>query len=156
MQPLKSSYQINPIDIVIGCTGSKSFHHSFISFLSQKCLLINASSWDLEFPKNEWIAAGKYKNSFIKNKYLHCLLEFSIQEKQLLLPNAGYPINFSGLVNSSPPQFMQLTVALMLAGALQSLKMKKGEFLLNKRREEFILEQYLTDNELYKKISYFD
>jgi len=156
--PINSSLK-NKVDLVLGCSGSRSFHHSFLFLLAEKSLLINTSSWTLDFLKDEWISAGLNITSIEDDerrlKTIHDKIVFKISTKQVVLLNGGFPINFSGTINPSPPEKMQLTVSLMLAGAIQALKYDKGEYMLDIIPENKILGEFLNNSIQDKQVTYF-
>ena len=66
-------------------------------------------------------------------------------------------MNFSGNVNSSPPEAMQLTVTLMLAGAVQScLDGPPGRHGLQTAVEEWIVANYREIRENSVPVQYLE
>lgn len=140
--------------LVLGCSGERAFQHSHLPLLQKDCLLASVSSWALEFPKDDWVAASqspRQKNVRLTNHNtqdlsndVHKSLHFTLDGQTVILANAGYPINFWGGINTSPPKSMQLTVSLMVAGAIQALKddYSAGEYCLGASVEDWIVKTF--------------
>lgn len=117
LTPLEPAEVAGCVRLVFGCTGRTSFLDDHVHLLRDRSLLVSGSSWDIEFPKDAWNHSGFLMNP---GSPLHSTLRYSIGGRTILLANSGFPVNFSGNVISSPPEAMQLTVTLMLAGAVRS------------------------------------
>lgn len=163
---LDALLQLN-VRVVIGCTGERAFLNSHLPLLSSEALLISASSGTMEFPRNEWIAAAENShaghislseiNRLRDSKDIHQILQFELNGKTVLLANSGYPLNFEGEVNSSPPEAMQLTVALMLTGAIRAVgttQHLRGELKLDRSDEQWITDTYIHSLRSAKSVKY--
>ena len=140
--------------LVLGCSGERAFQHSHLPLLGKDCMLASVSSWALEFPKDDWVAASqspRQKNVRLTNHNaqdlsndVHKSLHFILDGQTVILANAGYPINFWGGINTSPPESMQLTVSLMVAGVIQALKdnYSVGEYSLDASIEDWIVKAF--------------
>jgi S-adenosylhomocysteine hydrolase len=141
--------------LVIGCTGEQAFLNSHISLLNPEALLISASSGTVEFPRDEWIAVARNSteghitlsriDELLVSHSIHQVLAFRINGNSVFLANSGYPVNFEGEVNSSPPDLMQLTVSLMLTGAIRATEVSKysrGELRISHADERWIVDTF--------------
>ena len=117
LQPTRSqidSYaeRLIEFDVIIGATGSMPFPVTQLSENEKNSLhLISASSSDREFP-SAYIRAHAPRTS---NAHVH------FKYNNTILVNAGFPINFTGEKCSLPLSEVQLTMALILAAALEAL-----------------------------------
>ncbi len=103
----------NNVNIIIGATGSNILNESQINSLNEKLndsiYLISMSSSDREFP-----ASYIRKNHIIKSAH------DDITFNSIILINNGFPITFKGNSYESPPQEIELTIALLLGSILES------------------------------------
>jgi S-adenosylhomocysteine hydrolase len=122
--------------LVVGCTGEKSINKKDYKYFKGKTFLVSASSSDREFD-----------SSFIRKRIpLNNNPHKNIKFKNINLINSGFPITFKGTIHGSPPEKIQLTQSLMLAGAYESVKsLKKGLIPLDENIQNKIIN-------LFKKI----
>jgi len=68
--------------------------------------------------------------------------------KRSWLLNAGFPVCFDGSVDVIPPRLMQLTRALMVAGAVQALEGDQGHGLVPLRADDqaFLVDSFYRMN----------
>lgn len=111
------------VRVVFGCTGGGSFREEHTAMLTDCAALVSASSWDVEFPRAAWSCYRLPAPCDSRElPDLHATIRYRIGRKIALLVNGGYPVNFSGKLNPSPPEKMQLTPTLMAAAAVQSCR----------------------------------
>jgi adenosylhomocysteinase len=154
LSPIEAEEWAGRVRIVFGCTGTSSFRNEHVRFLRDRSLLVSASSWDVEFPKNNWDALGYRMNP---GSPLHATCRYALDDRTVLIANSGFPVNFRGKVNSSPPEAMQLTVTLMLAGALQCCRGGvPGWYSLCPDVEEWIVGNYREIQERGLPVGYVE
>lgn len=118
-------------DVVIGCVGKSWPSEQLVDCLPNDALLACASSANVEFlgflrtalkldnggmfPEVE---AGRSGLPWGHEDYV---VEHARGKRSWLL-NAGFPVNFDGSIDVIPPRLMQITRALMVAGAIQALE----------------------------------
>lgn len=119
---------IGKYDLIIGCTGTTSLPKKLHSYLKANTILVSISSSDREFDAKYLRPKSTTQNECHKD----------IFHNQIHLINNGFPINFYGGTDSVPPQYIQLTRALLMLAigqAAQQPKEKKGFFSLKKQKE---------------------
>ena len=118
--------------LIIGCSGKTSLHKKYHKLL-KKSILVSVSSSDREFD------SVYIRKKVEKNKNPHK----NIITKDIILLNSGFPITFDGSLHGTPPNKIQLTQGLMMAGAYQSIKEKKKKLIqLNSGIQEKIIEKF--------------
>lgn len=171
-------------DMVIGCTGYGSFmlHHRHL--LNDGAYLVSASSAAIEFNRKDFIERSKFSNSTglkiiipasitknmkcqkTVNRKIHTDIVFQetgIHSERkgkscFTFTNAGFPINFTGDIESLPPPLIQPTHCLLFAASCQVVGMMKNKLSklveLNKEDDMWIFIEGvndLTNPELWRK-----
>ena len=143
-------------DVVIGCVGKSWPSEQLADCLPNKALLACASSANVEFlgflrtalqqsngvfPEVE---AGKSGLPWGHGDYA---VEHARGKRSWLL-NAGFPVNFDGSIDVIPPRLMQLTRALMVAGAIQALEgdPRHGLVPLRANDQAFLVDRFYRMN----------
>jgi len=118
---------------VIGCTGTRSFNIWNYVHLAKRSVLISASSGAAEMAREEFVELAescKVDDIHIRNRAalrsrdVHSDITLQILDRVVTIANGGFPINFDGRLNRIAAEDIQITVALMLAGALQAVAAK--------------------------------
>jgi hypothetical protein len=63
-----------------------------------------------------------HERETLATRSAHSPIRLRVVDRDVTFLNGGFPINFDGAVNCVPAQQIQLTRALMLAGAVQALE----------------------------------
>ena len=117
-------------DVVIGCVGKSWPSERLADCLPDNALLACASSANVEFLGFLRTALRQSNGTFPEVEAARSGLpwghdDYGVEHapgKRSWLLNAGFPVNFDGSIDVIPPRLMQLTRALMVAGALQALE----------------------------------
>ncbi len=118
--------------LIIGCSGKISLPKKYHKFL-KKSILVSVSSSDREFD------SVYIRRKVEKNKNPHK----NIITKEIILLNSGFPITFDGSIHGTPPEKIQLTQGLMLAGAYESVKTSEKNLIpLNPEIQRKIIEKF--------------
>jgi hypothetical protein len=114
-------------DLVIGCTGNSCIPQTASAYLNKGTILASASSSNVEFMslglRPDRLFPWRWKFAFQPDSpFLRVHGDYGTEfGGDVCLLNSGFPINFNGAVDPIRAQDIQLTRALMLAGALQSV-----------------------------------
>lgn len=122
-------------DVIVGCSGQTSILESHYNLLKKEVMLVSASSSDREFESH------KIRRLHEKTSNTH--KDFHVGD--IILLNGGFPLNFDGDKVSIPMDQIQLTEALMLAGAIQAIETsdsEKGVISLNEQLQEDIIKEF--------------
>jgi len=121
-------------DMIIGCSGEIGISESFYPLLKKEVILVSASSSDREFESH------KIRRKHAKTSNTH--KDFHTEE--VILLNGGFPLNFDGHKLSVPLEEIQLTEALMFAGAIQAIQApyKKEIIDLDSGAQKMIIEKF--------------
>lgn len=110
-----SSTRLEQYNVIIGATGKSMFTIAQMKKITHEMHLISASSSDREFP------ASYIRQRLPKYQQSHR----SVAWRGIHVANSGFPINFDGHQESVPGKDIQLTRALLLAGAIQAVQEKR-------------------------------
>ena len=127
------SHAIADKQLVVGCSGVPSISSGqsnlqLFDHLRSGVLLASGSSTDIEFQglrsmgeavRPKWLPELELDSDFLR---VHSTYMISRGRRRYYLANGGFPINFTGEDDPIPIDRIQLTRALMLAGACQSFK----------------------------------
>ncbi|MHC4881619.1 MAG: Rossmann-fold NAD(P)-binding domain-containing protein [Planctomycetota bacterium] len=139
-------------DLVVGCTGTSVLDRSDHQFIADGAVLVSTSSSDVEF--KGWQIRKSPDTVRILNEtmvqHYHpenhpCFNLYRMKQhnKSFYLVNGGFPVNFSGDIDPISPQKIQLTRALLYAGAVQaSFEQRPEVHSLNTHMQELILNGY--------------
>jgi len=97
--------------LIIGCTGTTSVPKELHKNICRGTVLVSVSSSDREFD------SVYLRKKTEKNNDAH--LDMNIDGVHLV--NSGFPITFDGGLHGSPPEKIQLTQSLMLAGCYAAI-----------------------------------
>jgi S-adenosylhomocysteine hydrolase len=151
--------------LVVGCTGNASVGRSLHPFFADDAILASASSSDIEFeawhlrsmaralaPRHRIVDEFNLTHERVGDRVVplgdgdhpcHFLHVVRILGKRLYLLNGGFPVNFTGAVDPIAPERIQLTRALLYAGALQASRAERVGLLdLDERMQQEIEEQH--------------
>jgi hypothetical protein len=138
-EPHASLPEDGGFDLVVGCTGYRSFKLSDWDRLSRNALLISTSSAAVEFNRKQFIditelsenneykivnkervrKAGMHANIKIKDKK---------RDRSVTFINASFPVNFDGRMECLPADIIQATHTLLYAAGYQALQSHKPGF----------------------------
>lgn len=116
--------------LVIGCTGTTSLGVGDWVHLDDGAILASASSGSSELAREQFIEMADVHEEddvfledrkSLQERSIHDAIEVHVVDRTVVFLNGGFPINFTGGVNSTPPELIQLTRALMLGGAIQAM-----------------------------------
>lgn len=121
-------------DVIIGTTGKPILQNVDLPKLKKGVVLASASSSDREFPAAEMrVAAGIIGD---------CHADIELNGVRLL--NGGFPVNFAGQKDPTPPKKIQLTRALLLAGVCEALRSMAPGFHDLFEMQDRIAEEFLS------------
>jgi hypothetical protein len=112
------------------CSGRSSFTIGDYVYLKKGAVLASASSGSVELSRQDFIdlADGSsfddieiYRDG-LNESDVHSDLKFRLVDCEAKFLNGGFPINFDGQVNCVPGRYIQPTVTMMVAGAVQALE----------------------------------
>lgn len=104
-------------DLVLGCTGSTSIPAVMHPLLKKRCVLASVSSSDREFD-----------SVYIRKRMpIYSFCHADVDNREVVLLNSGFPINFSGEKNSVQPKKIQLVRALLTLGVLQATQISESQ-----------------------------
>lgn len=143
-------------DVVIGCVGKSWPSEQLVDCLPNNALLACASSANVEFlgflrtalkQNNGMLPEVETGQSGLSWGHEDYVVQHARGKRSWLL-NAGFPVNFDGSIDVIPPRLMQITRALMLAGALQALEgdPRHGLVPLRADDQEFLVDSFYTMN----------
>lgn len=104
-------------DIIFGCTGTE-LQFTFDCLEGKQLIFASCSSEDVEF-KQVLLALKNIKSEVIENMSPDLIGEINPNAKVRVL-NSGYPVNFRNNTELEPPENIQLTRGLLLAGVFQA------------------------------------
>lgn len=126
--------QLPTFDVIIGTTGKSILRNADLLKLKKSVVLVSASSSDREFPAVEMrVAAGVADD---------CHANIAVNGVRLL--NGGFPVNFAGQENPTPPEKIQLTRALLLAGVCEASQSITPGFHDLSDTQDRIAEEFLS------------
>lgn len=124
--------QLPAFDVIIGTTGKQILKESDLSMLKKGVVLASASSSDREFPAVEMRVAAAIIDD--------CHADLHVDDVWLL--NGGFPINFAGQKNPTPPREIQLTRALLFAGVCEASKSLASGFHDLSEKQDCIAKEF--------------
>jgi adenosylhomocysteinase len=131
--------------IIVGCVGKNWLPENGERFIQDGAILASGSSSNVEFlgldVLNEHDARGL--------KLAHCDCLVKVQNGEAWVLNAGFPIDFDGSPDPIPPEVVQFTRALMLAGIYQAMESSptvRGLVSLDERRQDLLIEAARNSN----------
>lgn len=112
--------------IVIGATGERSLTLEDLARLPAGAIVASASSKQLEIDLAGLAAAADRRELLPADSPLVKLptARYRLGGKELTVLGDGWPLNFDGDVEDLPPEEIQVTRAVMFAGALQAARLK--------------------------------
>jgi hypothetical protein len=102
--------QLAQYSYIIGATGEPSIRQRDLPLLRHDCILMSASSGDIEFPASSIRSRGGQPTSDCHS---------DVTADGVVLANCGFPINFCADADLTDPEPMFLTRGLILAAILQ-------------------------------------
>lgn len=123
----------NAFELVIGCTGTRSFNIWKFVHLAKRSVLISASSGAAEMAREEFVELAQSCQvddirirdaASLRRKSVHSDITLQIVNHVVTIANGGFPINFDGRLNRIPAEDIQITVALMIAASVQAATTK--------------------------------
>jgi len=131
---------LNDYDLIVGCTGSTSVPYSIHEYLKSGTILASISSSDREF--DAFMLRRQEGASYDCHEHVHT-------KKGIYLLNGGFPVNFYGGLHSVPPEYIQLTRALLAFGVIQAVKdLDKAVGVINLKKEyqQRVLDKFMSLN----------
>jgi len=125
-------------DVVIGCSGRESFKPEDVRFVEDGAHLASASSGTVELSRDAIFAlaeASEQPDVFIHGseplgeRALHGDIRVHLFDRDVVILNGGFPVDFDGSVNGAAGDAIQLTRTLMVGAALQALSASAGSVL---------------------------
>lgn len=102
---LRSESELHTFDIVLGTSGSRSINKDILDALPSRCFLVSGSSKDHEIDL-QYLQAQQIKTEKI-HPHIH---SYQLpDDRNLLLVNGGYPVNFTG--SSVPDEIVEFLFA---------------------------------------------
>lgn len=120
----------NVFQLVIGCTGTRAFNIWNYVHLAKRSVLISASSGSAEVAREDFVELAESCNvddiqvrnpETLRRRSVHSDITLQIVDHVVTIANGGFPINFDGRLDRIPAEDIQITVALMVAGAIQAV-----------------------------------
>lgn len=115
--------------LVVGCSGTTSFGVGDRVYLEDGAVLASASSGSAELSREGFVELADthvdddiriHDRDSLPTRPIHSRIRIRLVDRDVCFLNGGFPINFDGRVNCVPFGRIQLTRALMLAGAVQA------------------------------------
>lgn len=131
--------RLSKSNLVIGAVGKSWLPKDFTDIARDETFLVSASSSNVEF------LGLQVENQELKTDFerVHADYKVKIKNGYAWILNAGFPINFDGSVDPIPPNIVQLTRALMLAGVYDSIEAEgTGLLKLSSYLQKFIIDNY--------------
>ena len=116
--------------LVVGCSGRSSFAVGDRVYLEDGAVLASASSGSAELSRELFVELADthedddicvLEREMLGTRSLHDPIDLQLVDRTVRMLNGGFPVNFDGRVNCVPPEQIQVTRALMLGAALQTL-----------------------------------
>jgi S-adenosylhomocysteine hydrolase len=150
-------------DLILGTTGVESIGPEQLALIDSGTIIGSCSSKLVEIDMAELTESAKNKGGKIEvvdDESFPPTVRYTLPSgKQLTVLAQGYPLNFTGAVNTTDPDKIQMTRALLLLGMIQATKSKIPEVhRLELQGQLEILEYFATlpaaksDPELAKAI----
>lgn len=137
--------------LVIGCSGTTSFHLGDRVFLEDGACLASASSGASELSREEFIELADTVGEddiYVKgredleSRNIHSDIDIHVVDRVVSFLNGGFPVNFDGHVNCVPWRHIQVTKAIQVGGAVQALNdTQRGLIDLDPRLCEWTVER---------------
>jgi S-adenosylhomocysteine hydrolase len=130
----RGSHERN-FDVVIGCSGRASFLPEDVRFVEDGAYLASASSGTVELSRDAifTLANGTaqpaifvHGNEPLGQRGLHSDVRVHVFDRDVVILNGGFPVDFDGTINGAAGDAIQLTRTLMVGGALQALTARPG------------------------------
>lgn len=112
-------------ELIIGCTGTSSFTPEHVASLQPGALLVSMGSSDLEFAPWRYIKLLRPRGQAARAPWKYMFRGRS-RGRCFFLANGGFPIDFSGSIDPIPARLIQITRALLFAGAMQAVTHSAG------------------------------
>ena len=137
-------------DVVIGATGYQSLSLADLRLLPTGAVIASASSKQVEFDMNNLRKKASARKLMTSDNPLVRLptARYTLGSKKITVLGDGWPVNFDGDVEDIPARHIQLTRAVMFAGALQAAGLKtnhaknRGLMPLDRTTDRWILKQF--------------
>jgi len=125
-------------DLVIGCSGHRSFTLGDRIYLEDNAVLASASSGTVELSRQDFIELADVSEiddisvvrEGLDERNVHSDLRIKLVDRTVTFVNGGFPVNFDGRVNCIPGHYIQPTPTMMAAAAVQAVgaieKKQKG------------------------------
>lgn len=117
-------------DLVIGCTGTRAFNMWNYVHLARRSVLISASSGSAEVAREDFVELADScdvddirirDRETLRHRSIHSDITLDIVDHVVTIANGGFPINFDGRLDRIPAEDIQITVAMMVGGAVQAV-----------------------------------
>jgi len=132
-------------DIIIGASGKRSIFKDDLAHLKKGAILGSASSKLVEI-EVEALGSGAKKGGkrVVDSTTFPPTVRYSLKDgREVTLLASGYPLNFDGDVISIEPEKIQLTMGLLLIGALQAIRTKAaGVHRLDPEKQLEVLREF--------------
>ena len=148
------SSNLATFSLIMSCTGSPSLSERDLGQLKSSALLVNGASSDIEFPAGQIRSIGEIiysrgapEVSTVPFQPWLNLYRAVYAGQTIHLANGGFPINFSGELDSVAPEKFQVTRALMYLGAIQAVSTNQiGIIDLDHTGQELIIHSFVDLN----------
>jgi hypothetical protein len=117
--------------LVIGSSGTASFGVSDRPFLADGAILVSTSSGAAELSREQFIELADthpadeiwvHDRDTLSTRDIHSTIRIQLVDRCAHFLNGGFPVNFNGTTDCDPPERIQLTRTMMLAGAVQAVE----------------------------------
>jgi S-adenosylhomocysteine hydrolase len=126
-------------NLVVGCSGTMSFKIGDHVYLEDGAYLASASSGSSELSREAFIELADtvhYDDIYVidrdklEDKSIHTEIDVQFPHIKATFINGGFPVNFDGVtINGIPAEKFQVTIAMMVMGAIQAVTTEKKGLL---------------------------
>jgi S-adenosylhomocysteine hydrolase len=138
-------YGLSEGHIIIGCVGRNWLPDDGEQLIQDSAILVSGSSSNIEFLGLDALDGhGEADIQLAHHDYL-----VKVQDGKAWILNAGFPVNFDGSPDPIPPEIVQFTRGLMLAGIYQAMESSSTErslVSLNERWQKLLIETARNHN----------
>ena len=114
-------------NLVVGCSGRRSFTLDDRDHLADGAILASASSGTVELSRQDFIELAHVSElddisveQVNADQGVHSDLRIRLLDREVTFVNGGFPVNFNGTINCIPGRYIQPTPAMMVAATVQA------------------------------------